>query len=280
MQMPDTDNIHYQHAFKTGYRMAIDGKKMTSMPSNIRRDMSMRDYFQQGWEQALEDVAEIQERQKNTGGWRQRFVWFSFMILAGLGTASLMISNIEREKAEQEAILSGTVVDDDGISVEKPSLNENKSLPSEVDIAKLDGLGLLSSQQRSDLAETQKTKVKEVIPLAPVIDSPIAISNNVLSQRIDQRQPVDLLNSPIPKYIREVVFFTEISQANGQDIYHRWRTDNEILSTIKLPIKSDKYRTWSSKKMSSAWQGQWYVEVLDYNKNVIFRQPFTYGTPK
>jgi len=56
MQIPDTDNIHFQHAFKKGYRMALEGSLSAACPVS-RRDMEMRSYFQMGWEQAEEDIS-------------------------------------------------------------------------------------------------------------------------------------------------------------------------------------------------------------------------------
>jgi len=278
MQLPDTDNIDYQYAFKKGYRMAIDGKRVTSMPSNIRRDMGMRDYFQQGWEQAVEDMSLAQEFH-NKPNWRSRFIWFAFMILGGIATASLMINNIESEISAQQALISG----EQNKTTNQPTSQQNIAQKST--ITSIDSnpnneipLSLLSKEQRKDLELTQKQKnTVETLELKPIIDSSISILRAELSQDIESRTPINILQNQVPKYIRKLNFFTEVSGANGQTIYHRWRTDTQILATVKLETESNKYKTWSSKKLSSAWLGQWYVEVLDHNQNVIYRKPFYYG---
>ena len=279
MQLPDTDNIDYQYAFKKGYRMAIDGKRVTSMPSNIRRDMAMRDYFQQGWEQAVEDMSLAQEFH-NKPDWRSRFIWFAFMVLGGIATASLMINNIESEIAEQQALISGEQSNTNtqpssqqSIEPKDTTSSNNSNLSNEMP------LSLLSKAQRADLELTQQQKpIVEKLELEPVIESSITILKAELSQDIESRTPINILQNQVPKYIRKLNFFTEVSGANGQTIYHRWRTDTEILATVKLAIESNQYKTWSSKKLSSAWLGQWYVEVLDSNQNVIYRKPFYYGS--
>ena len=272
MQMPDTDNIDFQYAFKIGYRMAIEGKRVTSMPSNIRRDMGMRDYFQQGWEQALEDVS-LANAQANKPEWRKRFIWFVFMVLGGIGTAKLMIYNIEAEKAQQQAIIEGThtltVQQNSPIELPNETKAVHKTLPQ---------LSLLSNEQRQDLAQTkQNFTTLEPIPLEPIINSKIKITLSQLSESIENRTPVNPLSEVVPKYIRTVYFFTEVTEAKGKTIFHRWRTDNQVMATVELNIESDKFRTWSSKKLSSAWQGKWYLEVLDENQNVIYRKQFYYG---
>ena len=215
----------------------------------------------------------------NKPNWRSRFIWFAFMIIGGIATASLMINNIESEIAAQQALISGeqspTHQPTSQQSIEQKSTitsinsNPNNEMP----------LSLLSKEQRKDLELTQQQKpVVAKLELEPIIESSISILRAELSQNIESRTPINILQNQVPKYIRKLNFFTEVSGANGQTIYHRWRTDTEILATVKLEIESNKYKTWSSKKLSSAWLGQWYVEVLDHNHNVIYRKPFYYGS--
>ncbi len=271
MRVPETDNIHYQYAFKKGYRMAIDGKKVTSMPSDIRRDMMLRQYFQEGWEQAVEDVTLAQQEMKKPD-WRHRFVWFAIMILGGLATAMHLIDRAEQEKAEQQAIIDAQSASQQATS--------SAQLDDKTVLDTVPQMRLLSDAQHQDLKLNQQdiaNKPAQPLELEAVIVSPIKIAEAVISQSVENREPVSVLSEQVPKYVRSVSFFTVIDNANGEVIYHRWRTDNEILATIELPIKSDHYRTWSSKQMASAWQGQWYVEVLDSNQNVIYRTQFKYG---
>lgn len=278
MQLPDTDNIDHQYAFKQGYRMAINGKRVTSMPSSVRRDMLMRDYFQQGWEQAVEDMTHNSEI-LNKPNWRNRFAWFVFMIIGGIATASLMIKNIESEIAEQQAAVEGQALQTPSsaeYTTNPPTPTSSTSLIEEAN--ELQTLSLLSNEQRKDLAlNQQQFASSQNLALQPVIESPIKVNFATLSEEVKDRMPINPLSDNIPKYIRKLTFFTEIENADKQTIYHRWRTDKQVLATVKLSIGSDKYKTWSNKKLSSAWLGQWYIEVLDQNKNVIFRKAFNYG---
>jgi len=272
MQMPDTDNIHFQYAFKKGYRMAIDGKTMLSMPSNVRRDLQMRDYFQQGWEQAVEDMTEMQETQ-NQPQWRQRFIWLFFMLLAGAATAYLMIQNIESEKAAQQGLLQPETT---------PSVEfQTKKNKNEVIAPETNQLSLLTSHQRKDLQQNQAQLAPlDKLTLEEITNSSITVIDSSISERIIDRTPSKSLGNFVPKYIRKVSFYTELQSEKEQQIYHRWRTETQVLATIELTIKKGKFRTWSSKKLSSAWQGKWFVEILDSNKHVIYRQSFNYGIPQ
>jgi hypothetical protein len=111
-----------------------------------------------------------------------------------------------------------------------------------------------------------------------VIESDIKITNAILTSEIIKQQPGTKFNETVPKYIRELSFYTQIEHAKNQTIRHRWLFNNRILATIPLKINRENDQTWSSKKMSSAWQGTWYIEVLDANQDVIFRKTFIYGT--
>lgn len=275
MRVPETDNPHFQYAFKTGYRLAIGGKSVNSMPSDIRRDMELRQYFQEGWEQAVEDVTLAQEESAKPD-WKHRFIWFAVMVVGGLATAGLMISNIEKEQAEQQALIYGENNQPESISSQLG--NPSDKLPENKLTGHLQGLSILTDAQRRDLQQTQQKEQKQPIPLATVVSSNIKISQASISKNVIDRQPLETFTDSVPKYIRELYFYTQIENANGQKIYHRWRTDKEILATIELNIKSDKFRTWSSKKLSSAWQGKWYLEVLNNHKEVVYRTEFVYGS--
>ena len=288
MQIPDTDNIHFQHAFKKGYRLALEGKSAGSMPSAIRRDMEMRSYFQLGWEQAEDDIA-LSVADSGKTDWRGRFAWGSMMLIGGISTTLLMLHNIQEEQVEQARLISGkplqteiSVAQKIAIEPEKTTLvlathQANDSIQEQGL-----GLGLLSSAQRSDLAayqQEQQQSVAEQIPLQAIMQSDIKVSKAVFTEQIIDREPVTIFATSIPKYVREIKFYTQISHANNQTLSHRWRFNDQVLATIPLEIKSDDYRTWSSKKMSSAWQGTWHVEVLDTNQAVIYRKSFNYGNP-
>lgn len=265
MQIPETSNPHFQHAFKKGYRMALEGKSVDSMPSAFRRDMELRQYFQEGWEQAVED-AKLAQAQNKKPDWKHRFIWFALMVLGGIATALHIISLYESEQQTLQQQLN-----------QPPSKLEHSADA----ISQSNSMRLLSDAAKQDIElnkkEAEEFLALEPLELEPIIESSITVQNAQISEMVENRQAINRLGTDIPKNIRQLYFFTEIKGGNKQTIYHRWRTDTQILATIELAINSDLYRTWSNKKLSSAWQGQWYVEVLDAEKNVIYRQAFTYG---
>ncbi|MCF6298992.1 MAG: DUF2914 domain-containing protein [Thiomicrorhabdus sp.] len=266
MDIPETDNIHFQHAFKAGYRLALEGKNQANMPSAIRRDLKLREYFQQGWEQGQQDVAQGLAYNAQTC-WKCRFVWGAVMILGGVATAYSIIYSFEKEQAE--------LAQHDQKKIDLASTQHTS--PTSYN------LSVLSTQEREDLLANLAEEAQRPIPLpplTPVVQSSIQINRAIFTSNIHQNQPVDSLNNEIPKYIRTVIFFTHIDSDKPETLYHRWRFNNQYLKTIAFKVNKKQPPVWSTMKMSSAWQGRWDVEVVNSNQAVIYRKTFIYGIQK
>lgn len=343
MNLPDTQNAHHVHAFKKGYRLALEGKPLTNMPSTFRFDRTLREYYEQGWSQAYEEL-EAGHQANLEKPWRSRIAWTIVIVLGSIATAVGMINGIKQEQKEQQArilglnegsanknaALSPTVPITETIKAEPvstsiakefsllnssttPLESQNKSEPAQtgdkysslekpqlttpskkseaaadkpvahesaVASSSLSELSLLSNAQREDLVlnklELLQQQSNEVMPQM-VIDSSITVKSALLTTHIQNKQAVDSLIGTVPKRIRKLYFFTEIEDAEDKALYHRWIFKNQEMALIELEINSNLYRTWSSKQMSSAWQGLWTVELLNENRDVIYRQSFQYG---
>ncbi|MDX1796628.1 MAG: DUF2914 domain-containing protein, partial [Hydrogenovibrio sp.] len=155
-------------------------------------------------------------------------------------------------------------------AMEKPSPKEEQ-----------EALGLLNKQSRKDLAQTkQKTDLAAIpAPLEPIHSSSITVKFATFARAVKDKQAIETFSVTVPKYIRQLYFFTQISGAQNQTIYHRWLYKGRVMAIIPLKIKGNLYRTWSSKRLSSAWPGQWTVEVLNDRKQVIYRKHFNYIRP-
>ncbi|NPA71331.1 MAG: DUF2914 domain-containing protein [Gammaproteobacteria bacterium] len=295
MDMPETDNIHYQHAYKRGYQLALEGKTTNSMPSAIRRDFEMREYFQKGWEQAHADVAESRLTESSPD-WKSRAIWGTLMVLGGIASGQLIIHNYEAEREALAEKIAGKSAPNpsvtSAINSEQLSFNSDGTLKNIVDstpsiaspisstTASSESLSLLSTHQRQDLIANQQALSEKPAPLgelAPLIKSDITLSKALFTETVIDRMPGNIFEGTVPKYVRSLYFYTEVTSPEATTLYHRWRFNNQYLATLPLKVEKGRFRTWSSKKMSSAWQGRWDVELLDKQQHVIFRKSFTYG---
>ncbi len=102
----------------------------------------------------------------------------------------------------------------------------------------------------------------------------------VLTTGVVENEPVDDLGYVLDtngELTRRVYFFTELKQLNGQKIYHRWVYEGKQVAELTLPVRSDRWRTYSSKAMPKQWLGDWAVEVLDAKRNLLGRYEFSYS---
>lgn len=64
--------------------------------------------------------------------------------------------------------------------------------------------------------------------------------------------------------------FTEIeTNKYPTEVTHIWIYDKNIEAEIKLPVKSPKWRTYSSKAILPSWKGNWKVEVYSESGKLI-----------
>ena len=70
--------------------------------------------------------------------------------------------------------------------------------------------------------------------------------------------------------VGEVYAFTRIVGAEGDTrVRHKWYFNDQLMADIPLSVRSNNWRTWSSKKVLPEWSGDWRVEVVSEDGSVI-----------
>ncbi len=98
-----------------------------------------------------------------------------------------------------------------------------------------------------------------------------------LTSAIEDKEPVDDLGQQVTgnsDTLNQLMFFTHITNGKGATIEHRWLFEDKELARVSLPVGSDSWRTYSSKRLLPLWQGDWRVEVL-LDGELIYQHPFT-----
>lgn len=71
--------------------------------------------------------------------------------------------------------------------------------------------------------------------------------------------------------------FTELDGAAGE-VTHAWLQGDSLRSEVKLNKgREGRWRTWSSKTMTTEMSGSWKVEIRDATGNVLQSASFTFG---
>ena len=101
------------------------------------------------------------------------------------------------------------------------------------------------------------------------------ISNAEFAMEIKDRTPLNIIEE-LDNSFGKIYFFTNIRNLQGQSIRHRWIYKNKVMAEIKFNINGPRWRVWSSKNLWPTWLGEWSVEVLNANSEVLYKKEFNY----
>jgi hypothetical protein len=102
------------------------------------------------------------------------------------------------------------------------------------------------------------------------------ISRAVLTSRVVDREPVDVLKSDVStsQFNEKIYFFTEIKNLQGNVIHHLWYYQDALQADITLTISAARYRTYSLKHVSAEQLGDWRVEAVTETGDLLAKKEF------
>ena len=95
---------------------------------------------------------------------------------------------------------------------------------------------------------------------------------------IEDREPVDQITF-VKSGVEKVYFFTDLRGLNGQTIQHRWVHAGEMKAAVFFEVRGPRWRVWSSKELLPDWIGDWTVEIVTSEGEVLAAETFTYSAP-
>ena len=101
------------------------------------------------------------------------------------------------------------------------------------------------------------------------------ISNAEFAMEIKDRTPLNIIEE-LDNSFGKIYFFTNIRNLQGQSIRHRWIYKNKVMAEVEFDINGPRWRVWSSKNLWPTWLGEWSVEVLNANSEVLYTKEFNY----
>ena len=102
---------------------------------------------------------------------------------------------------------------------------------------------------------------------------PSPVARAVVCADVVDREPVGASES-FPADVERLFCFTEIRGLEGTTITHAWIHEGKTYARVELPVRSNRWRTWSTKKIGPGSSGQWQVKVLDADGIVLSTQDF------
>jgi hypothetical protein len=99
--------------------------------------------------------------------------------------------------------------------------------------------------------------------------SGLRVDRAMVALAVESREPVGEASS-FPADVERVFLFTHIVGAQEETaVYHVWSHGPTERAKVLLPVRSNSWRTWSSKRILPSWTGPWTVEVQDELGNVL-----------
>ena len=102
------------------------------------------------------------------------------------------------------------------------------------------------------------------------------VARTAFARKIEQREPVGKVSRLQPS-AEQVFYFTELRDMAGQTVTHRWTYQGETRAEVAFEVGGPRWRVYSSKDFLPEWTGEWTVEVVTGDGQVIHRDTITYG---
>lgn len=125
--------------------------------------------------------------------------------------------------------------------------------------------GLVAAQEEVDV----KQAIDEFVE--PAVPSALA----QFTTAVENREPVDQI-SFVENDVRSIIFFSDLRQLEGRTVTHRWIHGDVVQAEVDFEVRGPRWRVWSSKDLLEDWLGDWTVEIVTDDGEVIAAETFTY----
>jgi hypothetical protein len=99
----------------------------------------------------------------------------------------------------------------------------------------------------------------------------LKITEMAVTTKIVRGNPIDSVHRISSASVKALFCFTRLQSDSGQDttIRHIWYRDEIKVGEYQLPVKGERWRTYSKKMIEKGWVGDWRVEALDSEGHLL-----------
>jgi len=119
-----------------------------------------------------------------------------------------------------------------------------------------------------------------LLPIAPLdaAAQPMPAALAQFTTGVENREPVDQVTF-VESGVTKIFFFTELRNLAGERVTHRWSYRGKVVAEVGFDVGGPRWRVWSTKDLDPEWIGDWTVEVVRGNGEVVAAETFTYTAP-
>jgi len=118
-----------------------------------------------------------------------------------------------------------------------------------------------------------------LLGVAGVARAGVSVEDAVVCTSVPEKTPEGTATNFPPEVGRVYAFTRVVGMETPGTVTHRWMYGGEPVAEVPLAVESPSWRTWSSKEILPGQTGEWEVEVLDGEGNVLATLSFTVGAP-
>jgi DUF2914 family protein len=99
----------------------------------------------------------------------------------------------------------------------------------------------------------------------------LKVTEMAVTTKIVKGNPIDSVRRISSASVKALYCFTRLTAATDADtiIKHVWYRDDEVVGQYELPVKGERWRTYSKKTVEKGAAGDWRVEALDSEGNLL-----------
>ncbi len=99
----------------------------------------------------------------------------------------------------------------------------------------------------------------------------LKITEMAVTTKIVKGNPIDAVRRISSTSVKALYCFTRIVNPAGEDtvVKHVWYKDDKPVSEQELKVRGEKWRTWSKRPVDRESVGDWRVDALDREGNVL-----------
>ena len=107
-----------------------------------------------------------------------------------------------------------------------------------------------------------------IVP-ASALASAVSVSEAGVGTSVEERELVGQ-GFQFDSSIGKLYAFTRIIGAPSETrVSHMWYYGDQLMAEVNLPVRGANWRTWSSKSVIPQWIGQWRVDVVSEDGEVL-----------
>lgn len=106
---------------------------------------------------------------------------------------------------------------------------------------------------------------------------PVLTVEAVVCAGIEERMPVGTADNFTAEVGQVYLWCKVLGAKDTTAVYHVWYYNDEEMARVELPVRSNAWRTWSSKQILPSWTGNWTAKIENADGKVLKEIPFKIG---